>query len=92
MRARRDYDLHPCRSPLRGRRRYAPTFKFARQLLPALLYRLLPCNRPNKFVELWSSSQNPDTQINKPPDGGLFIWRARKDESGHWTEVIKIVA
>jgi hypothetical protein len=26
-------------------------------------------------------SRPPDAQIKKPPDGGLFIWRARKDSN-----------
>lgn len=40
------------KSPLRGRCRFAATFKFARQLLTALLYLLLPCSRPEEFIEL----------------------------------------
>ncbi len=38
---------------------------------------------PDKFVELLSSNQTQNTQIKKPPNGGLFIWRTRKDKSGH---------
>ncbi len=40
------------KSPLRGRCRFAATFKFARQLLTALRYLLLPCGRPEEFIEL----------------------------------------
>jgi len=40
------------KSPLRGRCRFAATFKFARQLLTTLRYLLLPYSRADEFIEL----------------------------------------
>ena len=46
--------------------------KFVRQLLPALLYLLLPCSCPDKFVEPAGSDQTRTHKIQKPTQGRLL--------------------